>query len=142
MDWDKHKGSFFVDGSLRQLLVFDTDISDWQKLLDFLENNRYKISFRVNREFLSSPESAQFIFDWQLEKSRFLSVELNDLQLNCHFFAEDEIDFNLDPKQVQSKSNYLAIIEFMQAVSNLLEKPMVMTLENDPKFVLLNVEPT
>ncbi len=142
MSWDENKHIFKLDGSLRDLYILNTIISDWQNLLDYLQASNYSISFTVN-DMTSSTifKSAQWIFINRAEIGILLAIELENIQINCHFFTENEIEFDINPKEIESEKDYIVLKTFMQKTSNHLAKKIILTTENYPDFVLLIVTP-
>ena len=50
------KKAFYVDGSYRDIYVFETDEQDWQRLLTFLRSGPYSIEFSVDEQRMPLPE--------------------------------------------------------------------------------------
>lgn len=61
-------------------------------------------------------------FEEKDNHSILMSINTNGAFINCHFFSEDEIEFDIDPKEVKSKSEANAVFEFMKNLSKILDK--------------------
>jgi hypothetical protein len=59
MEWERHTSLFASDGSLRDLYVRGTDVSDWQRLLDFLRAGAYTLRYIVDAEQEPQPCSTR-----------------------------------------------------------------------------------
>ena len=70
-----------------------------------------------------------------------MSINTNGVLINCHFFSEDEIEFDIDPKEVKSKSKADDVFEFMKNLSKILVKESILTGENSPEYPLVTVNP-
>ena len=64
------------------------------------------------------------------EQTKVLSIWLGGVQLNCHFFAEREIELDLDPRQITSEESFNALRQFMEPLADALQHPILLTPEN------------
>ena len=61
--------------------------------------------------------------------------------LNCHFFTEDEVEFDLDPREM--KPELLGtLVDFFRLLGEATTKPVLLTMENMPEAVIMRFEPT
>ncbi|MFP5115199.1 hypothetical protein ACSU64_22850 [Bacillaceae bacterium C204] len=70
-----------------------------------------------------------------------MSINTNGVLINCNFFSEDKIEFDIDPKEVKNKSEANAVFEFMKNLSKILDKESILTGENSPEYPLVAVNP-
>jgi hypothetical protein len=61
--------------------------------------------------------------------------------VNCHFFSESEIEFDIDPREVISQAELDILLIFLQQVGNAVHHPVVLTPENGPKHPIISYEP-
>ncbi len=61
---------------------------------------------------------------------------MNGVILNCHFFCVEEIEFDIDPGEVDEKRKAESLLEFMAQVGQILEKNVILTDENTQESVL------
>ncbi len=130
MKWQDYKDEFEVDGSLRDIYVLDTNVLHWQHLLAFFRSGVYKYSCTINCEQAALPLSAGEMFDAAYELRPLLSVNVGAAILNCHFFTKEEIEFDLDPSEIQSESQAEEVFAFMRQIGQILYKEVVLTPEN------------
>jgi hypothetical protein len=66
-----------------------------------------------------------------------MSVSAGSVQLNCHFFCANEIEFDLDPREVHGQADLDALLSFMEMIAVATAKPVLMTPENmhDSPFI-------
>ena len=142
--WENHKWIFEPDGSLLDIYVRDANLNDWLTLIDFLNDN-YKLKFvptstqqtenKIDKDYIR-----KMLLDntGELER-RTVSIYTNDLVLNCHFFLQDQIEFDANPKEFKGQENFKTIIVFMKSISKLLNKEIILTGENRIDFPLITV---
>ena len=83
--WEAVRDEFAVDGSLRDIYVFDTSMDDWQRMLEQLVAAGYQLrSFRDGQPTGMPSNAAEVFFD-RNECTRMISVFSDGLQANCHF---------------------------------------------------------
>lgn len=130
MDWKECKKAFYVDGSLRDIYVQNTTATDWGKFLDLVSSLK-TASFR-DGEPDNLPTQVAEIFEGTGEASLLLQIDLGKVKLNCHFFTIDEIELDVDPKEVTSQQELDAVIDVLVDVGKSLNKDVILTDENSP----------
>lgn len=60
--------------------------------------------------------------------------------LSCHFFANDEIEFDLYPREM-GPSLLEPLIAFLNELGVATSKPVILTMENMPEAVILLYDP-
>jgi len=93
-----YRDIFYRDGSLRDIYVRGTGEQDWQTLLDFLRASSYPLELLVGGEYQPLPEQVADLFDLEGEVGVTLHIDRKHLEINCHFFVREEIEFDLNPK--------------------------------------------
>ena len=63
----------------------------------------------------------------------------NNIQVNCHFFMETEIELDISPREIKSSSEYTTLTSFMKWLSSTLRKPAILTHEGSQDQVILSV---
>jgi hypothetical protein len=146
-NWDDIKWIFELDGTLRDIYIQEVSIIDWEKLIDLL-NKRYSLKY-----FLSDDENYQTEIDKEnVIKSlndetgnfdiQMASIQIGEIQINCHFFLPDQIEFDLDPKEISSIEDCNKVMEYMEDISQTLSTQVTLTGENSPKFPLIKIDMT
>jgi len=62
------------------------------------------------------------------------------VKIHCHFFVPDEIELDIDPREVVGPQEHSAVLDFLERLSGTTRKSVRLT-ENSPESVLLNYEP-
>jgi hypothetical protein len=128
-------------GSLRDIYVRDADLRDWQKVLDFLRNARFPLDFRIDGVPTDLPLAADDVLALWERAAPALFIDLEGVRMASYFFAPDEIEFDLDPRDVVRPDQADRVLGFVQDLADLLGKPVLLTPENDPEHPLVRKEP-
>ncbi|MEN2412993.1 hypothetical protein [Flavobacterium mesophilum] len=144
-NWEEIKWIFDVDGSLRDIYIKNTTLEDWKILIHFLNSNHIiKYDTLGENKIINSIDleySIQYLLDEtaQLE-TKIASIIIDDIIINQHFFSIEEIEFDIDPKEINSFKDYEKIVNFMEQISQLLRKPVILTGENQREFPLIEAD--
>jgi hypothetical protein len=61
--------------------------------------------------------------------------------LNCHFFGVDEIEFDLDPREIGDSDQFERLVGFMRLLGELTGKVVLLTPENFKERPILRYSP-
>lgn len=145
MNWEQLKHRiYYTDGSLRDIYVQNTTKKDWQIWAEFV-NKHYKTSVYSYEtgEKSEVPIELTKVFDYWDGKNEFLvnaGISIGDALLVMHFFTEDEMESDIDPKEFTSIENHDKLIEYMSNCSKILGKRVVLTPENSPEIVCISID--
>lgn len=141
-EWERYKDAFAWDGSLRDLYVRGTNEHDWQAMLTFLRSSACALRFSVDGEPRPLPGRVADIFALDANPlGTALSVDGDHLALMCHFFAPDEIEFDLDPRAIDSQAQYSRLLGFIRALGHAVGKAVILTPENEPDYPYVRYDP-
>ncbi len=130
---------------MRDIYVQDVSISDWEKLIDFLNEN-YPLKYGIAGEERSASQidkqdALSYLTDETGEMyCRSTTIDLGGIHVNCHFFLSEQIEFDIDPKEITSVEDFEKVEKFMQSISWALEQQVTLTDENTPEFPLIKVD--
>ena len=139
--WRTVAQEFAFDGSWRDICVFGVDVQAWQRVVDKLRHARYELVYHRGGEVSELPAAAVDAFPAEGMADRMLSVRFAGVLANCHFFTLDEIEFDIDPREVQGQDQLDALLAFMRLLSDATGKDAVLTPENGPGFVVFRSRP-
>jgi hypothetical protein len=135
---DKFADAFYVDGSLRDIIVSNTTIDDWEKLYDELKAGQYDLTYECGGSHSLAPNVREiFVKRGMHDTCPALSLKLGANTLNCFFRCEEEIEFDLAPRDVSSEEEVWRITDFMRTVGKRLGKDVCLTEENAHDFELI-----
>jgi hypothetical protein len=118
------------DGALRDLLVLETTIDDWQCLVDFIRTLKVQIVYKEGDITLPPPMSAQDCFGSEPDRpTRLMSFQIAGMDLNCHFFAVDQIELDIDPRQIDGLLAVDSLLDFMCTLGRRLRNDVLLADE-------------
>jgi hypothetical protein len=68
------------------------------------------------------------------------TINLNGIDINCHFFTDQEIENDVDPIQIKTIEDHNRLLDYLQTVSTALNKRIILTPENSRNYVLIECE--
>ncbi len=143
MNWtDLKKNIYYLDGSLRDIYVLNTDLQDNEKWCEFVSENymvqwfngikqinETKIDFEVVKGYL----------DGTHDFCSSVSIYFDKIQINNHFFINNEIENDISPKEIDNIETHEKVIKYLKAISLLLDKPIILTPEDEQETILIRV---
>ena len=139
--WAKVRGEFAFDGSWRDIFVLGTDLAARQRMLDALRAARYDLSYRRDGKPAELPASAEEAFPLEGECDRLLSVRFCGVLANCHFFRRDEIEFDIDPRELVGQPQLDGLFGFMRCLADAARRDATLCPENCPEAPIFRVRP-
>lgn len=145
INWDKVKWIFEPDGALRDIYIQNVSMEDWENLIDYLNDN-YSIKYGKwsEQKELKKIDKESIINSFNStsdETERYIaSIDVNGIKINCHFFLPDQIEFDIEPKEIKSSDDYEKVEKFMMSVSQELMKQLTLTWENDITLPLIKID--
>lgn len=140
MMWEEYKVEFTPDGSLRDIYIKGVDIDDWQSFIDFLRSTEANLDFYIEAKAAKLPDC---IKDIVLDREQLyqLSIRLDGVTVNCHFFTPVEIELDLNPQEIDSEAKAKVIFRFMSTVGRVLNRQVILTPENAEEQPIFKYEP-
>jgi hypothetical protein len=137
-NWDNINWIFRPDGSLRDIYIQETSLSDWGKVIDLL-NSEYDLNY-----FSENKIDKKQIFEYLQDETgeiecKTVSINIKNVKINCHFFLIEQIEFDIEPSEVKSKLEFDNILSFMTTLSSKLKKQITLTGENEVNFPLIKI---
>lgn len=144
-NWKDIKWIFEPDGALRDIYVQEVSLNDWRKVIDLINQN-YKVNYGDTGEYKDTNQiDKDYVIEYLTDEtgeieSKSASISLGKIWINCHFFLEDQIEFDIDPKEVKSIEDFELIEDFMLEISKSIDNQITLTDENNPKFPLIKID--
>lgn len=137
-NWENINWIFKPDGSLRDIYIQNTSIEDWGKLIDLL-NSEYNLKY-FSESKIDKDEVLKYLKDETGElECRTVSIEIENIKINCHFFLIEQIEFDIEPSEIKTKSDFEKVLLFMSLISSTLKKQITLTGENEANFPLVKI---
>ncbi|MFF0372058.1 hypothetical protein [Micromonospora sp. NPDC005087] len=133
LTWDDVAERFEPDGSLLDAYVLDADTADWQQIIELVRSQGWRFDFQVEGQSRQLPEHVADIFAHRGDAAVTLHIwPKPNILVNTHFFTEDEVEFDFDPRQLQGQDRLDTLCSFLRSVGRQLGKPVRLTSENLP----------
>ena len=141
MKWKQCKKVFDFDGSWRDIYVLNADRDDWNKLLESLPNSAYEIMFWIDGKVAEPIKTIQEALEIRNHASPLMRINASGLHIACYFFTDEEIEFDIDPREVNNQQDLDKVISFMFFSGDLLQKKVILTPENISSLVMIEFNP-
>ena len=129
--WAELKDAFKSDGSWRDIYVLETDLLAWERVLVWLRGLAGSGVARLEYEPDPLPETVATIMERHATTGGGpLKIFASGLQINCHFFGEEEIEFDIDPREVKGPTEARVLLDLMRGLATVANGPVHLTEEN------------
>jgi hypothetical protein len=138
-EWNDIKWIFEPDGSLRDIYIQDVSLSVWDEIIVYLNKN-FSLTFgdktKIDKDYV-----LKYLQQTNQQNAcQPLIINLEHIKVHCYFFIPEEIEFDIDPKEINSITDFELIESFMVSISKALGLQVTLTAENSPKFPLFKVD--
>lgn len=143
-DWKDIEWIFEKDGALRDIYVQNATISDWEKVVDLL-NSEYKLTYGIYENDLTDQIDFEYVKTIFVDETgemeiKSATIDLSGIVVKCYFVLENQIEFDINPTEIKTKSEFYKIIDFMKSISSKLEKQITLCSEGQPEFPLIKID--
>ncbi|QYX79544.1 hypothetical protein [Streptomyces akebiae] len=142
--WDEVAESFDPElmGTLPDLYVPDTATEHWQALLDLVAESDWKHEYIEGTTPRAVPSAAHVLArprDAECPQLRVWPAE--DMLAIFRFLSDEEIDFDIDLREIQGQDRLDAFCDFLRRLGRHLAKPVVMCPEGAYDRPVLGYDP-
>jgi hypothetical protein len=135
---DTFADAFFVDGSLRDIIVSNTTIDDWESMYREFTVREFDMIFECGDSNTLPQNLSKFLeIRGPHDQCPRLRVIAGANKFSCFFYCQDEIEFDLNPRDVTSEDEFLKVIDFMRTIGACLAKDVILTEESAHDYVLI-----
>ena len=142
VEWRTLTEDFKPDGALRDIYVRDATLADWQATLDHIRERYAPLEFNVDGHPADLPRQVAEIFPIREQAAPRLNFDVGGIDVACHFFGTEQIEFDLQPAEMTGPERLAAIVSFLGELATVVGKPALLTMENMPGEVILRADPT
>ena len=133
-DWAHCREAFHWDGSLRDIYILGTVEGDWESFLSFVKSRGFALRYERDGKHWELPNrAAAALADRSCAHN--LIVTVASVTFHCHFFTPDEIELDLDPREVTSQGSLETVLSFMSDFGSHLSKDVILTEESSPEHI-------
>ena len=132
--WEDVRNFFDPDlmGSLPDVRVPDASVEDWQAVLDLVVSAGWDFDHSVGEDVLPLPRAAAVLSRPVGAELAYLRVRpVPDVTAIFRFYAAEEIDFDVDLRELQGQERLDVFCGFLSAIGRRLGKPVLMDPEGD-----------
>lgn len=104
------------DGGLRDLLLLETTVAEWEAVFATVVGGPWPAQLKLSDVEVEFGRGADVRDLIHRDESALLSVDVAGAIFNCHFFCEEEIEFDLWPTEV-TRQNFGDVLRFVRAVA-------------------------
>lgn len=90
---------------------------------------------------MAIPDRAEDAFEARADASVLLSFSIGNAVLKCHFFGVDEIELDLDPREIDDSDQFERLVAFVRLLGELTGKVVLLTPENFKERPILRYSP-
>lgn len=123
------RDNLYVDGSLRDIIIKNASQEDWNNMINIIKECYYCELTIDNQQYINE-YSYQDILNYKRKNFVLLKILVGNSQYNCHFFSDEYIEIDIDPKEVCNDEEIIELISFMRIISYSLNKNVYLTTEN------------
>ncbi|ACZ83743.1 hypothetical protein [Streptosporangium roseum] len=141
--WDEVRSFFDPDlmGTLPDVWVTDTSVGDWQVLLDLIEAQGWRSEYSEGDIVMPLPRAEHVLSRPSDADCPSLRVwPAPDVLAIFRFLSEDEIDFDVDLRELQGQERLDLLCGFFVTIGRQLGKPVLMSPESDPDHPVLGFD--
>ncbi|NGO79183.1 hypothetical protein G6045_26540 [Streptomyces sp. YC504] len=141
--WDDVKCFFDPDfmGSLPDVRVPDASAQDWQAVLDLVAEEGWKCQYSEGEAVLPVPRAEVVLSRPADAECPALRVwPTADVLAIFRFHADDEVDFDVDLRELQGQERLDVFCSFLREIGRRLGKPVLMDPEGDSGHPVLGFD--
>lgn len=138
INWSVQQQDFEPDGSLRDIYVLGTTVDDWNEVVRHIGLGSYRAKFAMNGAPMPIPHRVDELFG---TAQGLLTFWVGTVDLACHFFAADEIEFDFYPNAVREHELH-QLLGFLADIGDLTGKVVVLTPENCREAPIFRYSPS
>lgn len=136
MTWQE---DFAPDGALRDIVIPETTAEHWQRVLHLVEERYQPIRF-------TDGEQQRDQIDWRRlfvrgERRPVLMFEVGGVELACHFFDQNEIEFDFYPNSIRTEDQLVPLLQFVAEIGAATGKVALITPENAHDLAIFQYSP-
>ena len=121
---------FEPDGSLRDVVMLDWTLADWDAFLCWVRTAGRPFEFFIDGQASTLPPLAVDIFKIREVASPQLEIHIGRGLANCHFVDETFFELDIDPSDYHSTEAIQPLLSFITDLGRAMRRSIHITLEN------------
>lgn len=130
--WDDVSQWFDVElnGVLPDVCITDTTVADWQAVVDLVRSRGWAYEYSEDGVVGRVPDRVGDILSRRTEANVMLRVwPTPEIQAVFRFWTEEQIDFDVDLREIQGQERLDALCGLLRAIGRRLGKPVLLSPE-------------
>ena len=136
--WESSKHLWHADGSLRDLYIRETSLADWRRLMEVVAG--YKCEYLFDGRPSPLPKVEEIFKN--RDRTHLLRIHVGSVTVNSHFFVPEEIELDIDPREIRGPQEHAEVLMFLENVAHKLNKPIILAPENTPDRPYVSYQPS
>jgi hypothetical protein len=129
-------------GALPDVVVTGTSLDDWQTVLDFIVSSGWQWEYSEDGVAMPLPPASDILSRSPADVATALRVRpVPDVEVIFRPASVDEIDFDIDLRELQGQAGVDVLCDLMTTIGRLLGKPVLMSAEGDTDHPVLGFNP-
>lgn len=144
INYEKVLEAFVSDGALRDFYIQNVSPNEWNKMIEMIKKEGLIYKFKRNvfqDEECELPSDFFQIYKIHETGSPILKIDFSGAFLACHFFCENEIEFDFWPEEFDKIEKIDILFSFFQKLVNVLKTPGILTFENMKELIIEEFKP-
>ena len=138
--WDTCKEDFRWDGSLPDIYITPATPADWRALYPLLRDVP-GVEYLVDGVVQPPPDFVEQTSAVRPSGSPMLRFRIGRTLIVFHFFSDEEIECDFDPRDVTSQSDLDAVLGFVQRLGDTVHRPVIVTPQNIREQPFITYDP-
>jgi hypothetical protein len=126
------------DGFFRDIYLFETNVEDWQKFLEFNKNRRIKYSQDGQEKDI--PSACDLLNNRDV--SHLMLVDLAGIKICTNFICIEEIELYVDPLDITGDTQHVAVLTYVAQLAKALNRTAYITPESTQNNPILTFDPS
>jgi hypothetical protein len=139
--WEICRQEFAPDGALRDIYILNTNPEHWRKLFKILKS-AFELDYRVDGNDQPIPSNVDEIFALNGVTHPLMRFQTAGVTVACHFFSFEQIELDVDPREVNSQTAFDGLISLVKLIGDGLNERVIMTYESDEQHPFISYEPS
>ena len=140
MDWVDYRHEFITRDGVIHIRINEVISDDWLKIFNFLQQTDVCIKFFIDDVESALPPQIEPIFQ-DVKHHYLLSLDFENVILNCFFDSRNEIIFRIDPRLITTESKATLLFRVMSTFGRRIKKVVLLTKEGNVTQPIFRYQP-
>ena len=139
--WEQLRSELAFDGGLWDIHVAGSGFPTWETFLRELGRQPWPLRYHIDGVATSLPREARAVLEAAREGAASLDIRVGAVVVACHFFDEDHLELDADPREVVDAASFGDLLSFLRWLARTTASQVMLTPEGSPGTPLLVIRP-